>query len=86
MADSGSYFKCPYCSCIFVTKSDLDSHLKAFGDFSHKREFECKHILLEADGYDAGVDNHSDWHWSYKKNSVHANRVRACRKLLSELS
>jgi len=26
------YLKCPYCTCIFFTQTDLDTHLKAFGN------------------------------------------------------
>jgi uncharacterized C2H2 Zn-finger protein len=25
------FIRCPFCSCIFFTKTDLDKHLAAFG-------------------------------------------------------
>jgi uncharacterized C2H2 Zn-finger protein len=27
-----NYLRCPYCSCVFFTKTDLDKHLAAFGN------------------------------------------------------
>jgi uncharacterized C2H2 Zn-finger protein len=27
-----NFWKCPYCSCVFCTKTDLDRHLAAFGN------------------------------------------------------
>ena len=81
--DSGSSFKCPYCPCVFVTKHDLDLHLKAFGDVSHLRLWRCVYILLVVDGCGAGVDDHGEWHWRDSR-FPHPNTVRGCRELLSE--
>lgn len=25
------FFRCPFCSCVFLTKADLERHMKAFG-------------------------------------------------------
>jgi len=25
------FFRCPFCSCVFLTKADLEKHMKAFG-------------------------------------------------------
>jgi uncharacterized C2H2 Zn-finger protein len=25
------FYKCPFCSCVFITKNDLEKHMKAFG-------------------------------------------------------
>jgi len=79
---SGSFVRCPFCPCVFVSQSDLDLHLKAFGDVPHIRQWRCVHILLEEGGHDAGVDGHGEWHWRYSR-SIHPNTVRACRELLS---
>jgi hypothetical protein len=59
----------------------LDLHLKAFGNVPHLRLSRCVHILLEVDGYDAGVDDHGEWYRHGR--SIHPNTVRACRELLS---
>ena len=82
---SGSSIVCPYgCPCVFSSQADLDLHLKRFGKVEHGDLWRCVHVVLEADGYDAGADSHGGWHWSYKRKSVHPNKVRRCRKLLSE--
>lgn len=77
-------FRCPYCPCVFSCESDLDLHLKAFGDVAHRDLWRCVHIVLEADGSIAGVDNHGGWHWSYKRRSVHPSSVRNCRLIIDE--
>ena len=79
--DSGSSFRCPFCQCIFSVQSDLDLHLKVFGAVPHLRLLYCVHILLEEDGFDAGVDSHGEWF--RRSRSIHPNTVRACRELLS---
>ncbi len=76
MVDS---FRCPSCPCVFCSQLDLDLHLKAFGDV-HLDVWRCTHILLEEDGFLAGVDIHGEWHWG--DTSVHHNTVLACRRLL----
>ena len=81
---SGSYIRCPFCPCIFVSQSDLDLHLKRFGDYNHRDLWDCVCIILEENGHDAGVDEHGDWHWNYKRKSVRSSVVRKCRKFLSE--
>jgi uncharacterized C2H2 Zn-finger protein len=25
------FYRCPFCSCVFQTKADLEKHMKAFG-------------------------------------------------------
>jgi hypothetical protein len=83
VSGSSVSFKCPYCPCVFVCQSDLDLHLKRFGDYDHRDLWDCVHIVLEADGHDAGVDEHGDWHFS-KRKRVHHSKVRTCRKILDE--
>lgn len=75
-------FPCPFCPCVFSSRSDLDLHLKAFGNFLHLRLWRCVHVLLEVDGSVAGVDNHGGWF--HKSKRIYASTVRACRKLLIE--
>jgi hypothetical protein len=82
VVDSDSFFRCPFCQCVFCSEVDLDLHLKAFGNVPHLRKWHCAHVLLEVDGFDAGVDEHGEWHWS--ESSYSPNTVRACRKLLSD--
>lgn len=85
VSDSPVSFKCPYCKCIFVCQVDLDLHLKRFGDYDHSDLYRCVGIVLEADGYDADVDGHGDWHWT-KRKRVRFSVVRKCRKILAERS
>jgi hypothetical protein len=66
---------------VFCSQSDLDLHLKAFGDVPHLDAWRCTHILLEADGSLVDVDSDVEWHWW--DTSVNRNTVRACRKLLA---
>jgi len=84
--DSGSsvFFQCPYCPCMFVCQSDLDLHLKVFGNYDHKDLWYCVHVVLEADGHNAGVDSHGSWRWSDRRKSVHHNTIRKCRKIIAE--
>lgn len=84
VSGSSVSFKCPYCPCVFVCQSDLDLHLKRFGDYDHRDLWDCVHIILEANGAIAGVDNHGDWHWSYKQKRVSRSVIRKCRKILDE--
>jgi len=84
VSGSSVLLKCPYCLCMFYCESDLDLHLKRFGDCDHLDLWRCVHIVSEADGYDAGVDNHGDWHWSYKRKRVHSSKLRKCRLILAE--
>jgi hypothetical protein len=46
-----SEVKCPYCCCIFFSRSDLNNHLKAFGLKAgfHVREFAKVHNAVERD-------------------------------------
>ena len=69
---------------MFVSQSDLDLHLKRFGDYDHYDLWHCVQIVLEADGHDAGVDEHGDWHWSYKRKRVSRSVIRKCRAILDE--
>ena len=82
---SGShvFFQCPYCPCMFCSQHDLDLHLKAFGDYAHRDLWYSVHVVLEADGHNAGVDEHGSWHWSRRK-SVHPRKVRKCREIIDE--
>ena len=84
VSGSSVFLRCPYCPCVFCCQSDLDLHLKRFGNYDHLDLWRCVHIVLEADGHDAGVDEHGDWHWNYKRKSVRSSVVRKCRKFLSE--
>jgi len=68
---------------MFASQQDLDLHLKAFGDYAHRDLWYSVHVVLEADGHNAGVDSHGSWHWSRRK-SVHPSKVRKCRKILAE--
>lgn len=81
---SGSYIRCPFCPCVFVSQSDLDLHLETFGNYEHTELWRCVHIVSEADGYDAGVDGHGDWYSQSRSRYVSPNTVRRCRKLLRE--
>lgn len=46
-----SEVKCPYCRCVFFSRSDLTNHLKAFGLKAgfHVREFAKVHNAVERD-------------------------------------
>jgi len=79
--DSGSSFRCLFCPCVFSFQSDLDLHLKVFGAVPHLRLWRCVHVLLEVDGFDAGVDEHGEWHWRYNR-FYSPNTVRACRDFM----
>ena len=81
---SGSYVRCPFCPCIFVCQSDLDLHLEAFGDYNHDELWRCVHIVLEADGFIAGIDSRGDWYGQSRSRYVSPSMVRRCRRLLSE--
>lgn len=83
VSGSSVFFKCPYCPCRFVCQLDLDLHLKRFGDCDHLDLWRCVGIVLEADGHDAGVDEHGDWFFS-KRKRVRSSVVRKCRKILDE--
>ncbi len=81
MGEVSEVFRCRFCPCVFCSQSDLNSHLKVFGDVSHLDIWRCTHVLLEDDGFLAGVDSHGEWHWH--DVSYHSNTVRVCRKLLA---
>ena len=38
-ANNNHYYKCPYCTCIFLTKADLQKHVNCFGDQKSEHEF-----------------------------------------------
>lgn len=80
-------YSCPYCPCLFFSQFDLDSHLTAFGREDHERLWRCEHILLEEDGFNAGVDGHGDW--GSRKRLGYRKIVKGCRdwraRTLSEL-
>lgn len=83
MVDSVSVFRCPFCPCWFCSQSDLDGHLKRFGNVPHLRLWECVHILFEVDGHNAGVDDHGEWSWRDVR-SYDPSTVQDCRKLLKD--
>jgi hypothetical protein len=41
------FIKCPICSCLFLTKHDLDLHLKAFGTKANS------HLILLSKGHNS---------------------------------
>jgi uncharacterized C2H2 Zn-finger protein len=44
MTEEGSnnhFFKCPHCTCLFLTETDLQKHISRFGD--HKEEHESNY-------------------------------------------
>jgi uncharacterized C2H2 Zn-finger protein len=43
------FFRCPFCSCVFLTKDDLEKHMKAFGSEKerHIDEFHRCHSRAE---------------------------------------
>jgi len=43
------FFRCPFCSCVFLTKADLEKHMKAFGAEKerHLDEFRRCHSRAE---------------------------------------
>lgn len=83
-ASVDGFFKCSFCPCVFVCQSDLDLHLKAFGNKQHERFWRCIHILAVVDAHNAGVDSHGDWSGRTKrdKHLSHPNAVKACRDLV----
>mgnify|MGYP001063866672 CR=1 FL=1 len=85
VSGSSVLLKCPYCLCMFYCESDLDLHLKRFGDCDHLDLWRCVHIVSEVDGFIAGVDNHCDWYLS-KRKYVRFSVVRKCRLILDECS
>ena len=42
-----SDFQCPFCPCVFSCKTDLDLHLKTFGNKSHFKAWKKAHENLE---------------------------------------
>ncbi|MCL2257857.1 MAG: hypothetical protein LBH62_01620 [Nitrososphaerota archaeon] len=49
------YLKCPYCACIFCTQTDLELHLKRFGNNAEQHIKDCKDTNAKIEfGY--GVD------------------------------
>jgi uncharacterized C2H2 Zn-finger protein len=32
------FCKCPFCSCVFIARADLDRHVAAFGKFREQHE------------------------------------------------
>ena len=83
-SDSSTFFKCPYCPCMFSSQQDLDLHLKRFGNYAHRDLWYCVHVVLEADSYNTGVDSHGSWHWGNRRRSVRPNIVRKCRLIVNE--
>lgn len=78
-----SLFKCPFCPCVFASRSDLDLHVKAFGDAHHLQRWRCVHVLLEVEGNEAEVDGHEDWSRRDKRDKRFSpNAVKACRVLV----
>ncbi|MDR2203610.1 MAG: hypothetical protein LBE76_04860 [Nitrososphaerota archaeon] len=49
------YLKCPYCACIFFTQTDLESHIKQFGNNPAQHVKEHKEINTKIE-YGYGVD------------------------------
>jgi len=43
------FFRCPFCSCVFLTKADLERHMAAFGMVKeqHRDEFRRCHSRAE---------------------------------------
>ena len=43
------FFRCPFCSCTFLTKADSEKHMKAFGTVKeqHLNEFRRCHSRAE---------------------------------------
>jgi len=66
---------------VFACQFDLDLHLERFGNVAHLQLWECVHLLLEEDGFEAGVDNHGEG--GRRGSRAYRDRVRACRDLLS---
>ena len=78
-------FSCPFCPCVFSCESDLDLHLKRFGDCEHLDLWCCVHYLLEVDGVIAGVDSHGGWFMRSKRvKPIRSDVVRKRRELLKE--
>jgi hypothetical protein len=48
------FLDCPYCSCTFLSKHDLDLHVACFGEkaVAHKRSVKREHNFLELFGID----------------------------------
>jgi len=43
------FYRCPFCPCVFCTKSDLDGHMSAFGNEKqqHLNEYRRCHSRIE---------------------------------------
>ncbi|MCL2287748.1 MAG: hypothetical protein FWC33_00995 [Candidatus Bathyarchaeota archaeon] len=44
-----TYIKCPYCACIFFTQTDLDIHIKKFGNnpTQHAKDYKETNAKIE---------------------------------------
>ena len=53
--NNNQYYKCPHCACIFLTKADLEKHMKCFGDgkADHASFYQKTHGRIEH-GYGEG--------------------------------
>jgi len=47
--NSNQCYKCPNCACIFLTKADLEKHMKCFGDSKaeHASYYQRTHGRIE---------------------------------------
>ena len=40
--NNNHFYKCPHCSCIFLTEADLQKHMSRFGDRKEQHEFDYR--------------------------------------------
>ncbi|MGD0645384.1 MAG: hypothetical protein ABSA75_10810 [Candidatus Bathyarchaeia archaeon] len=38
------FYKCPHCTCTFLTKADLQKHISQFGNAKEEHEFSYRRI------------------------------------------
>jgi Zn-finger nucleic acid-binding protein len=42
--NNNHYYKCPHCTCIFFSETDLQKHLTRFGSNREQHEYEYKKV------------------------------------------
>ena len=42
--NNNAFYKCPHCACTFLTKADLQKHMRHFGDAKQEHEDRYRQI------------------------------------------
>jgi hypothetical protein len=84
MEEKVRFFQCPYCLCYFCSKSDLERHLKAFGDSPHLRLFKFSRKLVRG-RYVYCVMDEEHWLGFDCRNCSYKNKCPQFRPLLNDL-